>query len=142
MKKFLFVLFCSGVVFKASAQHGHSLVAAYRPPVYVYHSPVVVGLGVGVGMYAPFYAPFGYYGMPYWPLPYGYYPYGGGYYNPSKLQRKEAEIKSDYADRIYSVKQDKSLANKEKRLAIRSLKKQRDQDIQDLRANYHKQPVN
>ena len=141
MKKIWVFLFCSGMVFSASAQHGHVVaVGAYHGPVYVYRPPVVVG--VGLGLYSPFYAPFGYYGIPYWALSYGYFPYGGAYYSPSKLQKKQADIRSDYADRIYSVRQDNSLTNKQKRQAVRSLKKQRDQEIHDLVANYHKYPTN
>jgi len=141
MKKLLVILLCAGTGFSATAQHGHSVVVGgYRGPIYAYHPPVVVG--VGVGLYSPFYAPFGYYGVPYWAFSYGYIPYAGAYYSPSKLQRKEAEIRSDYEDRIYSVKQDNSLTNKEKRQSIHSLKKQRDQEIHDLVTNYHRQPVN
>jgi len=141
MKKFLVVLLCSGLVYSASAQHGHAVaVRAYHGPVYAYQPTVAVALGVGV--YSPFYSPFGYYGYPYWALPYGYFPYGGAYFSPSKLQKKEADIRSDYADRIYSIRQDNSLTNKQKREAVRSLKKQRNQEIHDLEANYHKHPVN
>ena len=141
MKKILGILMCSVLVLTAAAQHGHSIVVGgYRGPVYAYQAPVMVG--VGVGLYSPFYAPFGYYGVPYWALSYGYIPYGGAYYSPSKLQRKEADIRSDYADRIYSVKQDNSLSSAQKKEAIHSLKKQRDQEIHDLEANYHRQPAN
>ena len=137
MKKLLVILFCSGISYGVSAQHGHAVVVgAYHGPVYVYRPPVFVGV------YSPFYTPFGYYGIPFGGFPYaGYYPYPGAYYTPSKLQKKEAEIRSDYADRMYSVKQDNSLTNKEKRQAVRSLKKQRNQEINDLVVNYHKQPV-
>ena len=142
MKKLMVVLSCAGFVYSASAQHGHSVVVgAYRGPVYVYRPPVSV-VAFGVGINSPFYSPFGYYGYPYWALPYGYFPYGMAYYSPSKLQKKEADIRSDYADRIYSVRQDNSLTNKEKRQAVHSLKKQRDQEIRDLEANYYKRPVN
>jgi len=140
MKKILVVFLCSGFIYSASAQHGHSVVVgAYHGPVYVYQPPVTVAFGVGIN--SPFYSPFGYYGYPYWALPYGYFPYGGAYYSPSKLQKKEADIRSDYADRIYSVRQDNTLTNKEKRQAVRSLKKQRDLEIHDLEANYHKHPI-
>lgn len=135
MKKLLVISLFLVFGYSASAQHGHTVVVgAYHAPVYVYRPPVFVGL------YSPFYAPFGYYGIPYGAYG-GYYPYPGVYNSPSKLQKKEAEIRSDYADRIYSVKQDSSLSNKEKRQAVRSLKKQRNQDIHDMVANYHKQPA-
>lgn len=122
---------CMGLGFAATAQtHGISGVHSYG---YVIQPRVSVGFG-----YYPFYSPFGYYGFPY-----GYYPYSYGnmYGRPSNLQRKEDDVRSDYADRIYSVKQDNSLTSKEKRQQIRDLKKQRKQDIHDLIANYHNQPV-
>jgi hypothetical protein len=138
MKKLLVILLCTGLSYGTFAQHGHAVVVgAYHAPVYVYRPPVFVGV------YSPFYGPFGYYGIPFGGFPYpGYFPYPNAYYTPSKLQKKEADIRSDYADRIYSVRQDSSLSNKEKRQAVRSLKKQRNQDIHDLVANYHKQPAN
>ena len=144
MKKLLVIVLCLSLGYGVSAQHGHAVVVgAYRSPVYVYRPPVIVGA------YSPFYSPFGYgisfgyYGIPFGGIPYGaYYPYPGAYYNSSKLQKKEADIRSDYADRIYSVRQDSSLTGKEKRQAVRSLKKQRDQEIHDLVTNYHKQPTN
>jgi len=140
MKKLLVILVYSGFVFTVTAQHGHSVVVGgYHGPVYTYRTPQVVG--VGVGLYSPIYAPFGYCGVPYWALSYGYIPYGGAYYSPSKLQRKEADIRSDCADRIYSVKKDNRLTSKQKRQAIHDLKKQRDQEIHDLVSNYHKQSL-
>lgn len=136
MKKLLVILFCSGISLGVVAQHGHSVVVgAYHGPVYVYHPPVLVGV------YSPFYGPYGFYGIPFGGFPYpGYFPYPSSYNTPSKLQKKEADIRSDYNDRIYSVRQDGSLTNKEKRQAVHSLKKQRNQEIHDLVANYHKQP--
>jgi hypothetical protein len=131
MKKCMVIAICLALVYGAQAQHGH-VVAVYHGPVYVYRP----SLSFGVGYFAPFYSPFGYYGFPYS----GYYPYAG-YSSPSKLQRQEADIRADYEDRIYSVRQDSSLTKKEKRQNIRSLKKQRDQEIHDLVANYHKEPV-
>jgi hypothetical protein len=38
------------------------------------------------------------------------------------------------------VRQDDSLTNKQKRQEVRALKKQRDQEIHDLVADYHKKP--
>lgn len=127
-------------VLTVEAQHGHSVVvASARFPAGVYAYPPHVA--VGIGFYPPIYSPFGFYGYPYWGFAYGgYLPYGSALYSPSKLQRQEADIKSDYADRIYSVKQDNSLTSKQKRQEVRRLKKQRDQEIHDLITNYHKQP--
>jgi|SRR5450432_214154 hypothetical protein len=130
MKKLMIVVMCLGLAFGAAAQ-GHK-VGVYHGGVYAYRPRVAVGF------YSPFYSPFGY-GYPYWGIPYaGYFPYGGGYSRPTNLQRKEEDIRMDYEDRIYSVRQDTSLTNKQKRQEVRSLKKQRDQDIHELVMNYHK----
>jgi hypothetical protein len=127
MKKFIVVAICvAGLGFTAAAQKVavYHRVHAFRP-----------SFGFGVGYYPPFYSPFGFYGYPYG----AYYPYGM-YSRPSKLQKEEEDIKSDYADRIYSVRQDDSLTNKQKRQEVHTLKKQRNQEIHDLVASYHKQP--
>jgi hypothetical protein len=58
------------------------------------------------------------------------------------MQREEEDIRSDYADRIYSVRQDDSLTNKQKRQEVRVLKKQRDQEIHELVVSYHQRPRN
>jgi hypothetical protein len=132
MKKLFVVAICAGLTFTAAAQKVRS-VAVYHS-VYAYRPAI----GFGIGYYPPFYSPFGYYGLPYG----AYYPYGSMYSRPSKLQRQEEDIRSDYADRIYSVRQDDSLTNKQKRQEVRTLKKQRDQEIHDLVTSYHKQPKN
>src|SRR5579864_2158424 len=131
MKKlFVVVVICAGLGFTASAQKVHT--------VAVYHSVYAVqpAFGFGVGYYAPFYSPYGFYGLPYG----AYYPYGNMYSRPSQLQKEEEDVRSDYADRIYSVQQDDSLTNKQKRQEVRALKKQRDQEIHKLVADYHKKP--
>lgn len=138
MKNIFAILIGAFLALNVKAQHGH-ITGAYisHAPVYVYRP------AFGVGFFSPFYSPFGFYGYPF--VGYGYpfvgYPYGMNYYKPSQLQQKEADIRSDYEDRIYSVRQDSTLTNKQKREEVRSLKKQRDQEIKDLVANYHKQPV-
>jgi hypothetical protein len=129
MKKIMVLVMVLGLVYGASAQKTRT-VAIYKP-VYGYRT----GVGFGLGYFSPFYSPFGYYGFPYG----SYYPYGIAK-SPSKLEKKEEEIRSDYADRIYSVHQDDSLTNKQKRETVRALKKQRKQEIHDLVANYHNQP--
>ena len=131
MKKIIAIAICVGFAFTAAAQKAHS-VAVYRP-VYV----VPPAFGFGVGYYAPFYSPYGFYGLPYG----AYYPYGNMYSRPSKLEKEEQDIRSDYADRIYSVRQDESLTSKQKREEVRALKKQRKQEIHNLIADYHKKPM-
>lgn len=129
MKKILVLIIGLGLLHHAKAQ-GHTI-AVYHAPVYVYRP----GLSFGVGYFSPFYSPYGYYN------PYGpYIPYGSVYHRQSKLERKEEDIRMDYADKIYSVRQDQSLSKKEKRQTVRALKKQRNQEIHELVANYHKQP--
>ena len=131
MKKLIVVVvICVGLGFTASAQKVRT-VAVYHN-VHAYHPAI----GFGFGYYPPFYSPFGFYGLPYG----AYYPYGNMYSRPSKLQKEEEDVRSDYADRIYSVRQDDSLTNKQKRQEVRALKKQRDQEIHDLVADYHKKP--
>ena len=127
MKKLMVLVMALSLIYGASAQKPRT-VAIYKP-VYVYRT------GFGLGYFSPFYSPFGYYGYPYG----SYYPYGITK-SPSNLEKKEEEIRSDYSDRIYSVRQDESLTNKQKRETVRALKKQRKQQIHDLVVNYHKQP--
>jgi hypothetical protein len=139
MKKLLVIGMFLGLGFSVSAQHGHVVVVGgYHNIGYV----VQPRFSVGFGYYAPFYGPFGYYGFPpYWGYPFGaYYPYGG-YSRQSNLQKKEEDVRLDYQDRIYSVRHDDTLTSKQKRQTVRSLKKQRDQEIKDLVANYHNQPA-
>ncbi|HEY2347648.1 MAG TPA: hypothetical protein VGH64_01470 [Puia sp.] len=132
MKKLFVAVICVGLTFTAAAQKVRS-VAVYHN-VYAFHP----AFGFGVGYYPPFYSPFGFYGLPYG----AYYPYGSMYSRPSKLQTQEEDIRSDYADRIYSLQQDDSLTNKQKRQEVRALKKERDHKIHNLVANYHKQSGN
>ncbi len=141
MKKVLILVMCVGFTFAATAQKTHGISGVhsygYALPHYAYVVPPRVSVGIGYyPFYYPFYGPWGYYGFPM-----GYYPYGPLYGRPTTLQRKEDDIRADYADRIYSVKQDNSLTSKEKREQIRALKKERKQAVHDLVVNYHKQPA-
>jgi len=132
MKKLFVVMICAGLGFTAAAQKVRT-VAVYHN-VYAFHP----SYGFGIGYYPAFYSPFGFYGLPYG----AYYSYGNMYNRPSKLQREEEDIKSDYADRIYSVRQDDSLTSKQKRQEVRALKKKRDQEIHDLVVSYHQRARN
>ncbi|MES1220862.1 MAG: hypothetical protein ABUT20_35505 [Bacteroidota bacterium] len=121
MKKIMIIMLSLGLAVGASAQRfSHGGVYYSRPRV------IVTG-----GFYAPFY-PF--YSPFYYPYP-GYYGYG---YRPTKLDMQIHDIKADYADRIYSVKQDKSLTRKERRQKIHDLRVQRDNEIDNAKRNYYK----
>lgn len=86
----------------------------------------------GGGFYNPYYSPFGmYYGYP-------YYPYGAVAARPSKLDMQVADIKNDYADRIESVRLDRSLTGKERRVKIREFRRERDEAVLEARSNYYK----
>jgi hypothetical protein len=91
------------------------------------------------GGYSPFYSPFGYYGMG-WGAGYGapYYGYGAMPYRMSKLDRQVAEIRADYADRIESVRMDRSLTGKERRAKVRAFKQERDEAVHSAKVNYYK----
>lgn len=84
---------------------------------------------VNSGFYSPFYSPFGYYG-------YSGYPYYQA--PPSKLDLQIMNIKTDYRDKISSVRMDDSLNGKARREKIRELKSERDHTILDAKRNYYK----
>ncbi|WP_133177712.1 hypothetical protein [Chitinophaga parva] len=93
--------------------------------------PVVI---VHSGFYSPWYGPYGGWGFGY---PYGY-PYAMMPYRPSKLDLQIQDIRNDYADKIESMKMDRSLSGKERRQKIREFKAERDHEIRDTKANYYK----
>src|ERR1700733_4135836 len=126
MKKLLIIVMSLSLVLGASAQRG------FHGGGYIHSGPRVI---VGGGFYSPYYyGPF--YSPFYSPFyPYGYYGYG---YRPSKLDMQIQDIKNDYKDRIWSVKNDQTLTHKEKRKQIRQLKQERDKDINDAKLNYYK----
>lgn len=125
------MLLSFGLVAGVLAQrHGYGG-GGYRGGGYSYAPRVIIS----GGYYSPFNSYYGYYN----PL-YGY-PYSQGYMNnvrPSKLTLKVEDIKNDFADRIYSVRQDNSLTGKDRRQKIRELKKEREQAVDDLKSNYYK----
>ncbi len=132
MKKLLIVLLSLGLVTGVSAQRGH-IGGGFHGGGYHYirpHVTVVYG-----GAFSPFYP---YYGFGYYPFGYPYPP-AYGYSRPSKLTLQIEDIKNDYHDKIWSVKQDKSLTHKQRREKVRELKHERDQAIDDAKRNYYKQ---
>lgn len=89
---------------------------------------------VGGGFYSPFYSPFGYgyYGYP-------YYPYARVAQQPTKLDMQVNDIKNDYADKIASVRLDRTLSGKERREHIRAFRRERDNAVLEAKRNYYKQ---
>jgi hypothetical protein len=97
----------------------------------VYYSPRTTFV---VGTYVPlYYNPF-YYGF----YPYSYPPYWY-HYRPTKLDLQIEDIKTDYEEKIWSARHDKTLSAKERRKEARELKHERDQAINDAEKNYYKQ---
>ncbi|TWV93348.1 hypothetical protein [Chitinophaga pinensis] len=127
MKKVIIVLVLTAMVQVASAMppmHGGGFRGGFYP-----RTTVVVG----GGFYNPYFSPFGFY----YGAPYGY-PYSAAPYQPTKLDMQVADIRNDYADKIESVKLDKSLTGKERRAQIRTFKQERDQAVLDAKRNYYK----
>ena len=122
MKKIFVMLFSLGLVISAAAQHRYIGGHYYRP-----RTTVVVS-----GGYYP------YYSYPYYSYPFGYSYLGRPYYGPSRLSVEIEDIQSDYQDRIWSVRHDKSISKRERRMRIHDLKAQRDQAIRDAERNYYK----
>ena len=137
MKKMITVLLSLGLVLGAAAQVGHGR-GAIRHGGVSYVRPRV---HIGVGVYAPF-GPYGYYYSPFFMSPYGpyAYPYYGWHGNESRLALNVQDIRNDYADRIYSVKQDTRISHKERRQKVRELKREREKAVQDEIMNYYKKP--
>jgi hypothetical protein len=117
MKKLLIIGLALALTVGASAQKIRG--GFYRPRTYV-----VLGGGFG---YSPFYSPFY---NPYFP---GYY----SYHRPSKLDMQIADIKSDYNDRIWSVRHDKTVPRRQRRKEIHELRHERDIAVSDAERNYH-----
>ena len=128
MKKVIIALFAMAIVSSASAAPagpGRGGFHGGGRPVVIVH---------GGGYYSPFYSPYGYYGFGY-----PFYPYGAAAYSrPTKLDIKVMDIKNDYADKIASVKMDRSLSGRERRQQVRLFKQQRDHDVREAKANYYK----
>ena len=124
MKSLLILLVSVGLAMSASAQKvirgGH------------YHRPgrVIVAPSFGFGYYSPFnryYSPW-------------YYPYGYDYsyrQKPSRLELELQDIRTDYADRIKSVRLNKEVPGKERRQTIRELKTERDKALIQAQKDYY-----
>ena len=128
MKRLLIIMLSLGLVAGASAQKVRGVGG-----VHYIHSPRVIVYG---GAYAPFYPYYGF-GFNPWGYPYPYAPYA--YNRPSKLTLQIEDIKNDYKDKIWSAKHDKTISKQERKEQVRELKKERDQLIEDKKANYYKE---
>ena len=119
------LMFCLAIVIAGAA-------SAQKYNRHRYPQPRVrTSISVGIGSpyhspyYSPFYRPYPYYGTPV-------------YSRPTRLDNEIADIKAEYNDRIWSVRQDKSLSKSERKREIRLLKSERDRAIRDAEYNYHR----
>ena len=87
-----------------------------------------ISIGIGSPHYSPYYSP--YQTRPFYGTP--------GYTRPSRLDMEISDIKSDYNDRIWSVRHDKSIPKSERKAEIRRLKSERDRAIRDAEYNYRR----
>jgi hypothetical protein len=122
MKKLMIILlFITGVSLGASAQRHFSGIRHYP------RSRVIISAGVPLypnyGYYDPFYSP---------AYRHGYFP------RESRLDVKIDDIKSDYQDRIWSARHDKSLSRAERKRTIHDLKYERDRAINEAKMNYYR----
>lgn len=131
MKTVSLILICAlGLTYSASAQR----VVHAAPRVVVPRTHVAVGVGLGGWGYG--YYPY----SPFWYNPWYAYPPGGYYRSsrPSKLDLQIEDIKTDYKDKIWSVRHDESLSGKQRRQQVHDLKHQRDIDILQAKKDYYK----
>jgi len=127
MKKLLMITIAIGLALGVSAQK-----VVGRGGYHVVRPHVSVGLGFG---YSPFYSPWGY-GF-YSPWMYSPYAYNYGSSRPSRLDLTIQDIKSDYNDRIKSVRMQDDLTGREKRQTIRQLKDDRDKAVVQAQKDYY-----
>lgn len=124
MKKLLIILLSIGLALGVSAQK-----VIVRGGYHAIRPHVAVGLGFG---YAPFYPYYGYV-SPWYAPPYTY-----GYPSrPSRLDLTIQDIKTDYADRIKSVRLQDDLTRREKRQVIQQLRQDRDKAIIQAQKDYY-----
>ena len=98
-----------------------------------YH-PIRPRAHIVVRGYAPLYPP------PFYYDPWYYPDYGYGYtfyHRPMRLDFDIADIKSDYREKIRSVRHDKALSRPERRKQIHNLKQERDQALRDAARRYY-----
>lgn len=126
MKKIIIVLLLAVTVQGASAMSLNGPVRGFHGGGFFHPRTTVV---LGGGFYDPYFSPF-YYGYP--------YPYAAAPYQPTKLDMQVANIKNEYADKIESVKLDKSLTGQERRAQVREFKRERDRAVLDAKRNYYK----
>ena len=119
------LMFCLAIVIAGAA-------SAQKYNRHRYAQPRVrtsISVGIGSPYHSPYYSPF------YRPYPYYSTPV---YSRPTRLDNEIADIKAEYNDRIWSVRQDKSLSKSERKREIRLLKSERDRAIRDAEYNYHR----
>ena len=134
MKKLVVVLVALGLAFGASAQNKSSGSVSPRTG-----KKVVI-----VRSYPPF-SPFYGYGRPYYGYSPFFSPFGYGFDNgyryqnrPTRLDLQVEDIKNDYQDKIWSVRNSDELSRKEKRQKVQELKTSREKEIIDTKKHYYK----
>ena len=124
MKQIIIAFAAIFLTLGASAQRGYH--GGYHGRTY--YRPVRTRTYISAGIYAnPFYSPGYYYGPS--------YPYNS---RPGRLEIEIADIKADYADKIWSARHDKSLSRAERKRTVHDLKSQRDREIRETERDYYK----
>ena len=123
MKKILIVLIIATVSLSASAQkryygRGYTnshVIVTYGSPYYYYPRSYLY--------YDPFYYPY---------YPYGYYP------GETRLNIKIDQLRSEYQNKIWSARHDKSLSKPKRKELVHQLKYERDMAINKAKEDYYK----
>ena len=131
------VLVCLAVVITTAASAQKYNRGRYPQP------RVRTSISVGVG--SPYYSP---YRSPYYSPFYRSYPYRSTrslpyystpvYSRPTELEMEISDLRADYNDRIWSVRQDKSLSKSERKAEIRRLKSERDRAVRNAEYNFQR----
>ncbi|HET9746424.1 MAG TPA: hypothetical protein VFP97_11975 [Chitinophagaceae bacterium] len=133
----IIVMVCLAVVITTAASAQKYNRSRYPQP------RIRTSIGVGIG--SPYYSP---YRSPYYSPFYHSYPYRSTqprpyystpvYSRPGRLEMEISELRTDYNDRIWSVRHDKSLSKSERKAEIRRLRSERDRAVRNAEYSYHR----
>lgn len=126
MKKILMIIIVTAISFGATAQHGHAGNTGYHWIHVIVVRPVY---------YPPYY--FGYYNPFYNPYNNPFYR-SNRYTRETKLELKIDNIRSDYQDKIWSARHDKSLSRSQRKETVHQLKHERTDAINQVKMDYYK----